>query len=48
MVKPRIHKKKTKQSNKLNNKNIIRINIGTHKKTRSTRRKKSEPKHLII
>ena len=45
MGKPRTHKKKTKQSNKLNNKNIIRINIGTHKKTRSTRRKKSEPKH---
>ena len=32
MGKPRTHKKKTKQSNKLNSKNIIRINIGTHKK----------------
>ena len=37
-------RKKKKQSNKLNNKNVIRINIGTHKKTHHTHRK-SEPKH---
>ena len=48
MSKPRIHKKKTKQSNKKTNinknKNIIRINIGHHAKTRRNYTRTSEHK----
>ena len=48
MGKPKTHKKKTKQSNKKTNinknKNIIRINIGHHAKTRRNYNRTSEHK----